>query len=305
MKALIIGYGSIGRRHARILHQLNYEVIVVSSRGGIKGTSYPISVSTEQILERTIPDYVVIANETDRHYQTLRQIRRLGFTGPVLVEKPLFGDADNAQAFDLSNTFAGYNLRFHPVLLRLKKLVQEKSVISAHLYVGQYLPAWRSGDYRRSYSASQNRGGGVLRDLSHELDFVQWLFGPWQQVAALGGHFSTLQIDSDDVFALLLSTQRCPVVSVQLNYVDRLQQRQVIVNTDTETYAADLIQNTLTSTHGTTQFQLDLDITYKLEHMAAILQDDTVLCSAEDALQTDELIASAAKAAQEGRWVHR
>jgi predicted dehydrogenase len=242
--ALVVGYGSIGARHARILCELGCETAVVSSR---KVDHLLVYAGIADALAARAVAYVVVANPTDRHHDALAGLASLGYRGKVLVEKPLFERARELPAQPFAFAGVAYNLRFHPALQRLAALLAGQQVLSVQAYVGQYLPGWRPGtDYRKTYSASAERGGGALRDLSHELDYLQWLFGDWSAVTAAGGHLSPLQIDSDDVYTLLLKTRRCAVMSVQLNYLDRRTRRHVIVNTAEHTFEADLVQGIVT-----------------------------------------------------------
>ena len=137
-------------------------------------------------------------------------------------------------------------------------------------------------DYRKSYSASAEQGGGVLRDLSHELDYLTWILGGWSRVGALGGKLSSLESDSEDVFAMLLVTPACPVVTLQLNYLDRPGRRTVIVNTNDHTLEADLIAGTLTVDCNREAFTIERDDTYRMMHAAVLAADTQVLCSAEE-----------------------
>lgn len=253
MKALVIGYGSIGSRHARILAELCCDVAVVSSRDiHVERCFHGIS----QALQEFGPEYVVIASETARHFSDVVEIATCGFTGTVLVEKPLFQVVKALPKNCFDRGYVAYNLRFHPLIVRLSELLADENIISVQAYVGQYLPTWRPDqDYRQCYSANQCSGGGALRDLSHELDYLNWLLGGWLSVTALGGHFSPLEITSDDVFAIMLTTRRCPVVTVQLNYLDRQTRREIIINTAERTFGVDFVTGRLSVNADVEEFR--------------------------------------------------
>ncbi|USU14100.1 hypothetical protein NF701_17800 (plasmid) [Sphingomonadaceae bacterium OTU29THOMA1] len=262
------------------------------------------------VLEDALDDdpetYVVVANETARHRDTVEQLIAAGFRGTVLVEKPIFDMAGPVPDHGFQRLSVAYNLRFHPVLQRLRAVLAEDTVISASIYVGQYLPDWRPGtDYRDSYSAHRSAGGGALRDLSHDLDYGTWLFGGWTRVAALGGHLSALEIDSDDVFALLMATQECPVVTVQLSYLDRMPRRRIVVNAQRQTIEADLIAGTLTINGEREEFTMDRDTTYRAMHDALLGARDEDACDALSAMDTLKLVEAAEQAASGGCWVSR
>jgi predicted dehydrogenase len=302
-RVLVIGYGSIGVRHARLLNELGCHVAIVSRRE----VDFPLAYfGLAEAIAAEHPDYVVIANETSQHRQTLSALAQLGYTGTVLVEKPLFSNWKDFSLLPFRKIFVAYNLRFHPVIKRLRSLLEGEQILSVQAYVGQYLPDWRPGsDYRTSYSASAKQGGGVIRDLSHELDYLIWLLGSWERVSALGGHLSALEIDSDDVFALMLVTQKCPVVTLQLNYLDRLSRRNVLINTTELTIEADLIKGTITIDRASESISVGRDETYRAMHQAVLSDSTADLCSLNEGLETLRLIEAAERAVKQEEWVKR
>jgi predicted dehydrogenase len=304
VKVLVIGYGSVGRRHARLLTEMGCDVAVVS-RGASEFPHHYFDL--QNALSDWKPAYVVVANRTSEHHHTLALLGIHGFQGRVLVEKPLFDRplAFPQQAFSMQ--VVGYNLRCHPLLLRLQRfLTGQAHLVAASLYVGQYLPQWRpESDYRESYSARRQEGGGALRDLSHELDCILWLFGPWHRLTAIGGKFSTLEIDSDDAYSLLMHTERCPAVSVQLNYVDRAPRRQILVHTAEHSVRVDLVGGVFEVDGVQDETEIGRDATYRAEHEAMLAGDSAGLCSFAEAMETLMTIEAAERAAATHTWVER
>lgn len=298
---LVIGYGSIGQRHARILTEMGYEVSVVSRRELNQVKRYS---SVKNAIEKENPVYIVIANETSAHKDTLIQIEEQSFQGKILVEKPIFNSSVENN-FHFKQLYVGYNLRFNPVISSLKKELMNKRIYTVHAYVGQYLPSWRpDSDYTQSYSSKAGQGGGVLRDLSHELDYLDFLFGNWETLSASGGKFSNLQIDSEDSFGMLYKTQKCPLISLQLNYLDILTQRIIIVNAENTTYKADLIQNTLQINDEIIKHKVGRDETYIGEHQALLNDQKENLCDFDQGIKIVSMIEAAEKASRERIWVY-
>ncbi|WP_050479714.1 Gfo/Idh/MocA family protein [Herbaspirillum rhizosphaerae] len=300
-KVAVVGYGSIGARHARILQELGHDVMIVSRRE----LEMPARCASIEEALQYGPEYVVIANPTAEHHETLLALDRTDFAGDILVEKPLFARPHAAELIN-HRVFVAYNLRFHAVLQRLKVLLADQRILSAQVYVGQYLPQWRpQSDYRASYSASAAQGGGVLRDLSHELDYITWLFGGWRRVAALGGHFSELDIDSDDVFSALLETSACPVVNLQMNYLDRVGRRTIVINTDHCTIEADLVKGVVAMNDQRETIVCGRDDSYREMHSALLEGRDEMLCTFQQGLEVVNLIAAIEQAAESRQWVTR
>ena len=304
-RVAVVGYGSIGARHARILGEIGCEVAVVSRRPDAYDRCY---ATIEDALERHQPEYLVIANEASRHRAALDEIEAAGFAGPVLVEKPLFDTPEPGWTTTNPNLFVAYNLRFHPLLLELKKRTDESESISAEIHVGQHLPTWRPDrDYRETAAARRGAGGGVLRELSHEFDYLNWLVGRWQRLTALGGRFSELEIDTEDIFSVLLVTDRCRLASVTMNFLDRNARRHILLNTRDDTLFADLVAGTLESgaTGKLDGFAVERDYTYRAEHEAVLSGRHEELCTFSEGLEVVGLIDGAERAAKERRWIER
>ncbi|MFC4322490.1 Gfo/Idh/MocA family protein [Litchfieldia salsa] len=299
-KSLVIGYGSIGQRHERILSSLGCPTAVVSRRELNLSHSYK---DIRTAIEKEDPEYIVIANETVEHENTLQIIEDTGYDRKLLVEKPIFSFSTQ-RTFSFSSLYIGYNLRFHPILQHLFHRLINKKVLSVNAYVGQYLPNWRpQSDYSKSYSANQSKGGGVIRDLSHELDYLQFLFGDWKELVALGGKFSNLEINSDDSFSLLYSTEKAPTISLTMNYLDLITQRFLIINTINETYKVDFIKNKLTINDETIKYDVGRDDTYIKQHLAVFNNESEFLCSYDNGIKIIKMIEMAECSSSEKVWI--
>jgi predicted dehydrogenase len=288
MKTLIIGYGSIGKRHARLLAPLSQELAVVSSQDVKEYTVFP---SVEQALAKFSPDYVVVCTVTAQHSQSLAKLKMAGFHHKALVEKPLFSHAAENEAPYPFSIHVAYQLRFHPVIRAMKEALSHRKILSAHVYVGQHLSGWRPGrDHKSTYSASRKQGGGVLRDLSHELDLLGYLFGPIGESHALAGRVSDVTEDSEDAVAFVLRCQTCPVVSLQMNYLDYVPRREWIVNTGDYTLKADLVRNSLSVNHEVTTIPCEADDAYRAMHYAMLRDDGRDVCRFDEGLALNRLI---------------
>ena len=214
-RVLIVGYGSIGKRHLRIARETlpNADIRVLrhqSFSGSIELADGCFSDLEQARSYR--PQAAVIANPAPFHIATALALA--GAHTHLLVEKPLSTDSSGAQA--LIRTMrdrglilqVGYNLRFTPSLGRFRELLQTGAigrVLSVRCEVGQYLPSWRPDvDYRQTVSARRELGGGALLELSHELDYLRWIFGDVAWLNAWVGKQSELEIDVEDTAHLVL-----------------------------------------------------------------------------------------------------
>lgn len=300
-RVVIIGYGSIGARHARLLVDAGADVACVTRNAACP---HPLFSTIREAVAVFSPSHVLISNATSRHGPALRELAATGWRGPVLVEKPLFDSAEPVEPPAGLAVSVAFNLRFHPLVKQLKSRLSAFTLHAATFYVGQYLPDWRpQDDYRRSYSASRQAGGGVLRDLSHELDLAAHLCGAVQKVIGLGGRFSGLEIDSDDVFHLMATAQRCPVVSIAMNYLDRPARRVLTVTGSDVTAVLDFIAGTLHINDDVIMEKPDRDATYRSQLNDFLARREDTLCSFAQGRQVDGVIAAIERSVAAGSWI--
>lgn len=200
MRALLVGYGSIGRRHLANLHRLGVEdwAVVHTGQGTLPlDPPCPVRVHAELTgaLARERPDVAIVANPTGGHVAAAAACARAG--ADLLVEKPLAASLEGLEA--LAEVVAergvrvlmGFQLRFHPALHRIRGLVAEGAVgvpLHAEVVWGEHLASWHPWeDWRRSYAARADLGGGVHHTMSHPLDYLRFLFG---EVASVRGAFN-------------------------------------------------------------------------------------------------------------------
>jgi len=267
------------------------EVVVLS---GQKNLPYRTIRSMKEIDEIE-PDYVVIASATSRHFKELSYLEENFQNKAILVEKPLFD-----QWYDLTvqnnDVRVGYNLRFRPVMQRIREKIAGKRLWHMQVFCGSYLPEWRPGrDYRTTSSARYDAGGGVLLDLSHELDYVQWLAGRITPEYVRSGRVSGLEIETDDLLLLAGKTESGASVSITLNYFTRKPLRQIIIDGEGVSIQADLIAGTSTiyeEGKATEHAWPDLErkATYKAEHLAILSGKASSVCTYKEGLETMRLI---------------
>lgn len=208
-RVLIVGLGSSGQRHLRLVRELlpNSDIRVLPSRLGTLSNEYLdgtfLSVDDAIAFD---PQIAVIANPASLHIALAQALAESGTH--LFIEKPmsdsLKGISRLLETCSSQETVlqVGYNLRFLSSLQRFRELLKEDvvgKVLSVRCEVGQYLPSWRPDiDYRQSVSAHQELGGGALLELSHEIDYLRWIFGEVEWVRATLSRQSELEIDVED-----------------------------------------------------------------------------------------------------------
>lgn len=272
MKWLIAGTGSIGKRHINSIRSLRPESEFVFLRAGgcIDNLSVELNAQVVASFEDALvlgPDAVVIATPTAFHGPLLLEVITNGL--PVYIEKPVVchpTEIDSVRGHIarhgyMAPSMVGCNLRFLPSLKIVQEiLVQERlgRVVRASFEVGQWLPDWRpSSDYRDSYSARPDQGGGVVLDLIHELDVARWLLGEMVEVKALAAKVSALQIDSESVAGAVMRTVNGAIITVGLDYIARKPiRRYQLVGTE-GSIAWDLFGRSLILSDGSGEYAIE------------------------------------------------
>lgn len=295
MKVLIIGYGSIGRRHEEVLssfHEIESIAIVTKQSIDNKKTFNDVN----QVTDLKSYDYFVIASETHKHYEQLKYLEINVKDKSIFCEKPLF-EINKDLKIEKNHVFVGYVLRFHPMLQKLKSFLQNEKVLSVNVNCGQYLPTWRQNiDYRNSYSAKKDEGGGVLLDLSHEIDYIQWLFGTMKEIKSYQLKISDLEIDSDDLTTFIGKTDKDIIINLSIDYISKITYRRILIHTLNDTYELDFIKNNLIQKDKAGLEQVytftNLERNYMFEQMhKSILSHKESVCSYDEGLKVMNTIS--------------
>jgi CMP-N,N'-diacetyllegionaminic acid synthase len=241
VKILLIGFGSIGSRHYKLLNK-NLKVKKIDIVSGSKPGALFTHLTELNSAELANYDLFFICSETSLHEKQLQYIDKKVVNKVILIEKPLFSEKSCYVA--TNRVLVAYNLRFHPVIQKLKHILKGKKLLAFSVSAGQYLPTWRpEQDYKISYSSELTRGGGVLRDLSHEIDYTFYLCGQLKLQSAMASSHSHLQIKSDDLCTILATNYQCAHVQIQMDYLSFRPKREIEIQTDDMTISANLISN--------------------------------------------------------------
>lgn len=245
MNVLIVGFGSIGKRHYQLLKE-NDDVPLVHIISCYGESDDIIASSLDCLKDEVLSRYDIffICSETAKHYQQLLFIDKRVEKKLIIVEKPLFNTF--CDYTPRNKVCVAYNLRFHPVIQGLTKLVEKEQLLSLYVSAGQYLPDWRPGqNYMDSYSCSLERGGGVVRDLSHEIDYAEMFCGSLTLISAYATSNSHLKIQADDICSILATNQNKVHIVIQVDYLSYKAKREIKIQTDDKTIYADLISGTV------------------------------------------------------------
>lgn len=247
MKIVFFGLGSIGSRHAEILKKdFSYDLYAYRSGKNEKGNDLGIKeiYSWKEVCELK-PDAAFITNPTFMHIDTALKCAELGLA--LFIEKPLDAGCRKLDLL-LKNiheanlvSYVAYNLRFHPVIEFLKEYLEDKEIQHVSVYNSSYLPDWRGGkDQINTYSAIKAEGGGVILDLSHEFDYIKYLFGRIQKINGVFDKVSDVTRDAEDFLDAGLKTNKT-YVNLHLDFCSRHTERTIKIDLSGEYVFADLI----------------------------------------------------------------
>jgi len=213
------------------------------------------------------PNYVVVASPTVRHCDDLRALRQGGFSGHILIEKPLFMNSLECSEIDTRLVFVGYNTRFFAVVRQLSQVLGSSKVLQASFHNAQYLPEWRPGrDYRATSSAQRSLGGGVLRDLSHEIDLLHHFVGVPTRAFSTLSRLGNLEIDTEDTVSVQFEFGDGRCAHMYLSYLDRVPRRSFFLRTSTLTIYGDLLTGSLSINENHFSYQTDRDMSFLEMH---------------------------------------
>ena len=226
----IIGFGSAGRRHLKVLKKFRPNVKIILIRSGI-GKRYKEEKLAEYIFNNFKDvnlkiDGAIISSPAPYHLKQAKKFIEKKI--PVLIEKPLSNNFEKINSFkSLCKKYSaivlvGYVLRYSKSLNFFRKMIFKKKIgkiISIKINCHSYLPDWRPDvDYTKSLSARKELGGGVLLELSHELDYSNWIFGPFKQVKSKIINSGKLNINVEDEAELKLISKNDIQVLMNLNF---------------------------------------------------------------------------------------
>lgn len=230
MKALVLGTGSIGRRHITNLIDCGVEVTAYSYRKAIMPESIFANVSYIHELDSgsySAFDAVIVSNRTDLHISSV--LDAITQVKSIFIEKPLglsLRGVDNLSMLAdeyKTNIEAGFMLRFHPNVQWIREYLDNGAlgeVMHIKASVGQFLPDWRpNSNYKDSYSSIRQYGGGVIFDLIHELDLVYWLAGEVEDICAMTRYVDVLGIETESIAQIGLQLKSGALAQVHLDYV--------------------------------------------------------------------------------------
>ena len=256
MIVLVVGYGSIGKRHIENLSKLkNVQIIVCTKRNSDKFLQEKKCNIYESLTDciRENPLFAIIANQTRFHMKTALRLAKEGIH--MLIEKPLSHSLQGTK--ELLNVvnkkklivLMGCNFRFHPSFMLMKNIVLQGDlgrIISARVENGSFLPDWHPYEnYQTNYAARTDLGGGAVLTCIHEIDYLYWFFGNIRDVFSVTGKFSDLNIKAEDLSVIILKFKNNVIAEAHLDYFQQPSARNCKMIGTKGTLTWDMEKNTV------------------------------------------------------------
>lgn len=338
VKILVAGLGSIGRRHFRNLIALGEtDLVLLHTR---KSTlpdddlaGYPVETEIHAALQKHKPDAVVVANPTALHLDIAIPAAEAGCH--ILLEKPVSHSLDGLDILQKaakksgSRILVGFQFRYHPTLGKARELIQSGTLgqaLTVHAHWGEYLPNWHPWeDYRQSYAARADLGGGVIGTLTHPLDYLRYLMGEIDALWSFNGHVSSLELDVEDVAEIGLKFASGAIGGVHLNYIQRppLHRLEFVGTKGTlrwdnadgilyvqkmpaefGTWSASPPQAQVEQFQPPEGFERNQLFIAQTKHFLEIIRGAQPVCSLQDGIQALRLVLAAKESQQSGRVIN-
>lgn len=266
MRVLIAGLGAIGQRHARNLRasygeqvellayrtrRLPFVVTETLQRDDSRQVDDALGVRVFHDLDAALacrPTAVFVCTPSSHHVGIAQRAAEAGCH--LYVEKPVSHTLDGLDQLQQTVSakrlvcVVGCQWRFHPCVQWLRDVLAADGLgrlVHATIDYAEYLPDWHPyEDYRTSYAARADLGGGVVLTQIHDYDLAWWLFGAPQRVTATGGHLSSLEVNVEDTVDALLETDDVPV-RIRQTFASRSPRRVVTVVGEKHTATVDLL----------------------------------------------------------------
>ena len=250
MKVCFVGMGSIGKRHIKNFAKICTDRKLEMEIHLLRSSKKELDNEIERLVSKEIYNYldlddcydaIFITNPTYLHFDTIEQLKDKSKV--FFVEKPVFDTSSvdiSVLRPDENIYYVACPLRYTSVLLKADEIIRKEKVFSARAISSSYLPEWRKNvDYRETYSAHKEQGGGVRIDLIHEWDYLVAFFGFSKNISIFSGKYSDLEIDSDDI-AVYIAQYEDKLIELHLDYFGRKTRRSLEIRTKDHEYIFDI-----------------------------------------------------------------
>ena len=292
-KIFIIGKGSGAQNHIKALNKINKKFIVknIPSRFPKKNLGKKFS-----LIKNFNPDYIIISSAASTHYEYFKIIEKIFKNKTVLIEKPLFNKFIKLNKIKNNKYFVGYNFRYHPVSQYIKKYLYKKKIFNVYMNNSSFLPQWRKDiSYENSVSAQKKLGGGVRLELSHDIDYLNLIFGNLKILYVFNKKISNLKINCDDILLVNALTKKNIIINLSIDFFSRIKNRKIIINGKDFCIKGDFLKNAISLNEKGKLRKLKFDNfnikkTYRDMHLDIMKKTFKYSCSIQQAYKVQKTL---------------
>lgn len=322
LKFLVLGCGSIGRRHIKNLIGLGYkDIIACDVNNKILGTvEKEFEVKTSNNFKKSVKKANAVLICTPNNLHTKFAVISLKEGKHVFIEKPIahnLDGLDELKRLSKKNNLkvqTGCNLIFHPLIIKAKSIINKKElgkIYSVKIEYGSYFPNWRPDiNYWENYGAKKSMGGGIILDAIHEIDYAVWLFGKMTQIFSSSNKISNLKIDTEDTVEIILKTKKGFDINIHLDYLQQETTRTFKIICEKGTLEGDINASYLRVFKETKSQEYRIDFDYNQTYIdemqdfiKCIIQDIEPKIDIQKAVYDLKLAVAAKKSSEENRVV--
>lgn len=290
---LIVGSGEICEKHVKALRLISKKIKIIN----IKSRQFKNYLIKNK---KSFFELIILCSPSSEHLKHLKIIENNFFKTKVLIEKPLFNKYLKINKNLKNYYYVGYNLRHNPVINFLKNYIKSKKILSINVLCSSYLPFWRKKkNYQKSVSAQKKFGGGVLLELSHEIDYVNWIFGKFNNLSVFNKKISDLKINVDDILNVTAKNKNS-FLNLNINFFSMSERRKIYIDGNNFSIDADLIKNEIIIIERYKKKKIvyknfqAID-TYKYQLTSLLNGDYKNLCNIEQAMKILKIISNIKK----------
>lgn len=266
------------------------------------------------------PDFMIVSNPTSLHTRYI--LKTIHHNVDALIEKPVASCYKEIETIEdklrgrKNKICVGFDLRFHPIIKEINNIITANKcgkVLKADLYVGQYLPFWHPyEDYRASYAARKELGGGVLRTLCHEIDMGQYWFGDYSKVFAKVSKISNLDINADDCTDIFAEMKNGILLKITMDYLNPIVERSGRILFEKGLLEYDFTDLEITFTDYATQKRnsllrlenYDYNDQFRRQLEVFMSRSDKEICTLEEGINVSRIIDKCEQSSRMGRMLH-
>ncbi len=289
MKSLIIGFGSAGKKHFKSLKKIK-KIKKIKILSSLK-INKKFLIKKKEIISYD-PDYILITNLTKLHYQSLSYIDHSFQNKLIFVEKPIFHKYINFKSKNNNKIIVGYNLRHNPVIDFLKKKFRNKKINHVKIECKSYLPSWRKNLPYHKTNTAQRIGGGALLELSHEIDYMIYIFGKFKVNYKFKKKLSKLKIENEDIYQINGFSKNVKFFSIYVNLFDKRNERKISIYTDNNLTIGDINKNyiKIINKEKVKVLKFTKKNTFDEQHKEILSKNFSKTCNLNDALNILKII---------------